>query len=460
MNTSFVIGIDPGKYFFSTTLLEGDGTVRWKGREYEMNREGFNRLTTAFPGPNITIGVEASGRIDENLMAWLRQWVAATQGQARLIRVNPGQSARFGTAKPRRDRTDTSDAWQVAEYTRVYGSQLPSFEQDSQAQSLARRVSERKRLVEDATALKNRLHDQLIVCFPEFTKIFKDPFAVLARAVLRQVPTAAAARTRKPLSLARIQPSRRSPSLGVERARQLIELAQQSVASADAVDGEAVLYLLDQLDLIENRVGRIDASIRDYIQQDEKIPSTQKAAVSPSSTTPSPDERPRVSHQIRLADTLPGIGLVAAADLVLGSRGLDRFHSGKALAAQWAVCPQRVQTGISYNKSHLTQRGDHQRRSMLYLSTQTACNFDAAFAFHKWRAMRAGQDPQQAVCTCMNRMTRVLHQVVMSNRPYDVNHMIAQIQIHHAGLWKTFLHEQAGNKRIWKKVDRKWLKAA
>lgn len=455
MHTSFVVGIDPAKYFFSAALLEREGAVRWKGRQFEMTREGFARLTAALPGPSVTIGVEASGRMDENLMAWLSQWLAATQAQGRLIRVNPGQSARFGTAKPRRDHTDTSDAWQVAEYTRVYGAQLPTFEQDPKAQVMARRVSERKRLVEDATALKNRIQDALIICFPEFTQLFKDPFAVMARAVLRQVPTAAHAQTRKPLSLARIQPSRRAASLGIERARRLIALAQGSFASAELADGKSLLHLLDQLELIERRVEEIDQEILHYVQDHEEMTSLRaKADPSPETT------RPTLSRQIRLADSLPGIGWVAAADLVFGSRGLDRFPSGKALAAQWAVCPERIETGISYKKSHLTQRGDHQRRSMVYLSAQTACQYDAAFAFHKWRARKAGQDPQQAVCTCMNRLTRVLHAVVMSNRPYDVNQMIAQIQIHHAHLWKTFVTEHSGNRKLWKKVDPKWLKAA
>ena len=143
------------------------------------------------------------------------------------------------------------------------------------------------------------------------------------------------------------------------------------------------------------------------------------------------------ARQIQLLDSIPGIATVAASTLVLGTRGLARFDSGSALAAQWASCPERTQTGTSLDKTRLTARGDHKRRAMLYLSVQVACMYDPAFAFHKWRMIQAGLCPQQAVCAVMNRMARVAWALVAKNQTYDVNYMVGQIQIHHAELWKS-----------------------
>ncbi len=446
MENSFVLGIDPGKSFFSASLLATSGPTQWKGRRFDMSREGLESLATELPAGRLTIGVEASGRYDDNLLAWLVQWTRSCgRGQKpHLIRVNPGQSARFAGPRPRRDLTDGSDSAHVAEFTRVYAGQLEAFEQDRQAQGMARLISERQHLGEDVTVLKNRFHEQLLVCFPEFTRVFEDPLSALAREVLRQGPTARHMARRQALALARVKAGRRGRSLGVERARQLIAGAQESIASAtEDFDGESLLYLLDQLESVEKRQARIEAEVAAWVQAQKEQPA---------------GPRPGIARQIELADSVPGIALVSAAYLVLQTAGIGRFTSGKALAAQWASCPERVETGTSLKKAHLTCRGDHKSRAMLYLSAQILCQSDAAFAFHKWRLIRRGLTPQQAVCACMNRLGRVLWTMVAHDTPYDVNRMLEQIQIHHRELWKTFVKEHTNAKRIWKKVDTQWRK--
>jgi transposase len=447
MENSFVLGIDPGKSSFSASLLEISGAAQWKGKEFEMSRQGFESLTQQLPAGRLTIGIEASGRYDDNLLTWMGGWARSCGGehQPRLLRINPGQSSRFAGARPRRNLTDGTDSAHVAEFTRVYAEQLDNFEQDPEAQGMARLMSERQHLGEDVTVLKNRFHEQLHICFPEFTRVFRDPLGALARQVVREGPTAPVMARRQALALARVKPGRRSRSLGVDRARQLIALAKRSIASAtEDFDGEALLSLLDRLELLEKRQATIEARVASYVE-------SQKTSRHPIAG---------FARQIELVDGVPGIGLVGAAYLVLRAAGLGRFTSGKALAAQWAVCPERVETGTSLKKSHLTCRGDHKSRAMLYLDTQMVCQNNAAFAFHKWRLVKGGLTEQQATCACMNRLARVLWSMVAHNCPYDVNRMLEQIQIHHSELWKTFVKEHAKAKKIWKKVAPKWRETA
>lgn len=450
MNASFVLGIDPGKSFFVATLLASKGERVWKARQFDMSRDGFDSLLSELPAGDLTIGVEASGRIDDNLMAWLRQWASTTrERKVTVIRVNPGQSARFGGPKPRRDQTDGSDSAHIAEYTRVYADQLEAFKDNPEVQSMVRLISERQRLSEEVAATKNRIHEQLLVCFPEFTKVFSEPFAKLAVAVLRQAPTARCAARRRALSLARVKVDRQGYSLGVDRARRLIALAQRSIASARGEQDElAMVFLLDQLELLDKRLASIKQTFANYVQKAEG-----------ESTTPGPNGA-SAARQIQLLDSAPGMGLVAAATLVLGSRGIARFQSAKAMSAQWASCPERIQTGTSIDKTRLTARGDHKRRAMLYLSTQIACMYDPAFAFHKWRMIQNGLCPQQAICAAMNRMARVAWALVAHNKEYDVNRMIDQIRIHHVELWKTFVRLHRENRTLWKKVEPRYLKTA
>jgi len=449
MKASFVLGIDPGKSFFAATLVHSTGERVWKGRQFDMSRGGFESLKSALPEGDFTIGVEASGRIDDNLIAWLGEWMSTCRDRKiKLIRVNPGQSARFGGPNPRRDQTDGSDSDHIAEFTRVYERRLKAFDYDPKAQAMTRLISERQRLVEDLVATKNRIHEQVLVCFPEFTQIFPDPFAKLARAVLSEIPTARGAARRQALSLARVKPGRRGRSLGVDQAQKLILLAKRSIASAgEDDDAEAMVFLLDQLELLEKRLANIERTLVACVQQAK-------------AETETPEEGVSAARQVELLDSIPGIAIVSAATLVLGTRGIARFVSGKALAAQWASCPERIQTGTSLNKTRLTARGDHKKRAMLYLVTQSACNCDPAFAFHKWRMIQHGLCPQQAVCAAMNRMARVIWALVARNQTYNVNRMLKQIRIHHADLWKTFVDQHQADRALWKNVDPEHKKIA
>jgi transposase len=450
MNASFVLGIDPGKSFFAATLMHATGERIWKGQEFDMSRDGFDELRSSLPHGDLTVGIEASGRIDDNLLAWFSRWKSSCRDrEIKVIRVNPGQSARFGGPKPRRDQTDGSDSDHIAEFTRVYADRLEAFVHDPKAQVMTRLINERQHLVEDLAATKNRIREQLLVCFPEFTQIFVDPFAKLARAVLRKAPTARQTAQRRPLSLARVSAGRKERSLGIEQAHKLIQLAKRSIASAgENHDSAAMVFLLDQLDLLEKRLANMAETLTAYAAQ-------AKDEVGPAGV-----QEVSAARQVQLLDSIPGIAIVAASTLVLGTRGLARFASGSALAAQWASCPERIQTGTSLDKTRLTARGDHKRRAMLYLSTQIACMYDPAFAFHKWRMEQRGLCPQQAVCAAMNRMARVAWALVAKNQTYDVNLMISQIQIHHAELWKTFVRLNLNNRTLWKKVSLKYKKIA
>ncbi len=440
MNTSFVLGIDPGKSFFAATLMHSTGERIWKAREFDMSRDGFDTLRSSLPDGDLTVGIEASGRIDDNLLAWFGCWKSCCRDRKiKVIRVNPGQSARFGGPKPRRDQTDGSDSDHIGEFTRVYANRLEAFAHDPQAQAMTRLINERQHRVEELAATKNRIHEQLLVCFPEFTQMFVDPFAKLARAVLRQAPTARHAAKRRSLSLARVKAGQKERSLGKERAQNLIQLAKRSIGSAgEDNDAAAMIFLLDQLELLEKRLADIEETLAVY------------AAQAKHEVGPAGEQGVSAARQIELLDSIPGIG----------TRGLARFDSGSALAAQWASCPERTQTGTSLDKTRLTARGDHKRRAMLYLATQIACMYDPAFAFHKWRMIQRGLCPQQAVCAAMNRMARVAWALVATNQNYDVNLMIAQIQIHHAELWKTFVRLHQNNGTLWKKVELKYKKIA
>ncbi len=446
MSDSFTLGIDPAKVKFTALLLGPGGRAIGRAVDYSSDRDGFDDLLAFLrlhlgDGDRLMVGVEASGNLDGNLVAWLgalrESFVVTT------MRLDPAQVAHFSGARPIRGKTDRADARRIARFTRTYGERLAAFECDGPAQAMARLVNERAALVEQAVAVQNRLQDRLVLCFPEFIKVFAMPCKPLALAALEKMPTAAHGARRRVSTLARAQAG--GHRVGEKRAAQLAELARESIASATCdFDAEAMLELIGQLRRLRERIDRIEKHLAGYAQEAASARAEQPASES-------------IGRQINLVESVRGIGLVGASVVVLRCRGLARFSRAKALAAQLGTCPDRDQTGSSRERSHLTYRGDRRTRSTLYLVTQTTIWFDPGLAFLKWRMVRAGKTPKQAICACMNRMARILWTMVRDDAPYDPLRAIGQARIHFPSLWKTFVQEKRACGKLWKNIPKNIL---
>ena len=457
---SFTLGVDPSKKKLDVALVTVEGERVELEPSWPMSREGFEALRGALEGrleagDQLVVGVEATAALDDNFLVWLQAWRAPFE--VVVLRLNPAQRAKFVGPKPIRGKTDAVDArWRIAEFTRVYAAQLHAFVHDEEAQAMQRLVHERQWLGQEAAAVKNRLQDRLVICFPEFASVFAQPCGPLAQAVLGRAPTARHAAAARESVLAAVRARRGGPPCGPQRARCLRQAARQSIASATAdTDAEAIRFLLTQLQQIQDRQQALEAHLEAYARR------LQDPA--PAAQAPAPDEPPApapIPEQLRLLDSIRGVDIVGAATVVLRSGGLGRFTSAKAFAAQLGACPDRIQTGSSRDSSRLTSCGDRRTRCILYMTAQAACNFDPVFAFHKWRLIRSGRKPKQAVCAAMHRMARLMFALVRTRRTYDVNRALEQVVIHHRKLWITFLAHAQNNRKLWKGVDEKWRKIA
>jgi transposase len=440
MNPSLVPGLDRAKRNFTACLFGASGRAPRAPGDYPADRAGMEALLARLrpfraAGARLVVGIEASASLDDNLLAFFDSAAARADGPLTLLRLDAAQVAGFRGPRPVRGKTDKTDARRTARFTLTFAAELDAFEADPQAQAMLRLVNERATLVEESVALKNRLQDRLIIAFPEFERVFPDPCSEFALHVLSQVPTAAHCARKRPATLAAMRARKGGHCVGPERAAKLLALARRSVASAVSEDdAETIQYLVQRLTHNARRIARIAQRLGDWIGQ---APAAAPAPASPE--TPAPLSVP---EQIRLADSLPGFAAVGAATIVLRCRGIARFPTGKALAAQLGACPDRNQTGASEKPGRLTHRGDRRTRAVLYLLALTACRHDPAMAFHQWRLLGKGLTKKQAVCAQMNRLARILQAVIRTRTPYDPARAAATARARHPDLWK--IREQAG----------------
>jgi transposase len=233
--------------------------------------------------------------------------------------------------------------------------------------------------------------------------------------------------------------------VGAERARAIQALARTSIASACTdTDAATIVRLVERIRMLLDQERQIGDQLERFAAQQ---PPAQPATSARASAHDAPDPgradetgaQADIARQIRVANSMPGIGLLSASTIVLRCGGVRRYTSAKAFAAQMGACPERNQTGSTRDTARLTRRGDRRARAILFLCVMAACRTDPAMRFHQWRLRRAGLTPKQALCACMNRHAKLLWHLVTTNTDYDPQRSILNAQKHHPKLWKTFV---------------------
>lgn len=434
---TYYLGVDPAKHKATFCLVDAHGKVVIAPLDAPADRQGFDLVTSSLTAvlraeDHLMVGVESTAALDDNWLAYFH--ALGAHCPVSVLRLDPAQVKAFSGAKPVRAKTDRADARRIAGFVRQYADELPRFEHNPRYDAMLIVLSEREGIVAELTRLKNRLRDRLVLAFPELPALIGNPYAPRALALLEHMPTAAAVARHHVATIARIKgPGKGARQIGEQLAAKLREAAKSSVASQHGVVIDAVIRrLASAIQFQSDQLKECNAVVDDYVASGRA--DTPRAPQGEEPAAP-----PTMERQCALLATLPGVGNVVATTVVLRSRGLRRFRSAKALCAQLAAHPMRTQTGTSKDSAALARRGDRRARPALFLACMIATHRDKAFAFYKWHHEASGQTPKQAICSVMNRMTRLMWTLVRDNKPYDQTIMVANIERHHPAAWQKFL---------------------
>src|SRR5215469_5927573 len=164
----YVVGIDVAKQTpVVCALAAPGGAIRLKPSQIEASVEGYARVQgwlQSWAGPEaILIGMEATGTLWEPLYDTL------TQAGYQVLLLNPRQTASWAARLGLRAKTDGSDAHTLARGL-LAGLARASTLPAETVQALRTLTRARRDLVQTRTAARQRLHDELVVLFPEFVR--------------------------------------------------------------------------------------------------------------------------------------------------------------------------------------------------------------------------------------------------------------------------------------------------
>jgi transposase len=189
----------------------------------------------------------------------------------------------------------------------------------------------RETLVKMRTALKNRVHRQLVLCNVKLGSVFTDCFGKKGRHILEALLGGT------PLESILEDKKLR---LGEDRKRKLREAVKNEL---DPLSVEAIRRNLEMIDFLDGQIRIVEARLG--------------------------EQGSRWKKQLRLIASIPGVG-VLSAHLVLSEIGdIEDFETGEQLASYFGIVPFVSESGGKPFTGHITKHGSpHMRRVLIQIA--------------------------------------------------------------------------------------------
>ena len=385
------VGIDAAKEIHWVTAVTQDGRIVLD-RKVDNTAADIARLAaelTALEGERL-IGVDLYGGLATLLSAML---LAAGE---RLLHV-PGLAvnrARQGSVGGQA-KSDPKDARVIADQLRLRPTDFrPIALADEPLAELRLLVGRRGDLVVDQTRRISRMRYLLNTIHPDLERTLDltnaGPLLLLARYV-----TAAEIRTAKPKAMARYLRTKavRNPETLAEAAYAAALAHPNLKLPAEAVTASLIRDMAEEAIACRARLTAIDRKLAELVQAH-------------------PDGA--------LIRSLPGMGVILAAEFLAQAGDISRFRSAAALASAAGLAPVLRQSG----KSRRLQRpgyANNKLKRVFYQSAFCSLADPLSRAFYD-RKRREGKRHHQAIIALARRRIDVLWAVINSRQPFSRDH--------------------------------------
>lgn len=381
------VGIDAGKAHHWAVVVDDTGATVWSRKI--VNDES---AILAALGEIIGLADEVSWAVDISgtASALLLALLAAHGQQAVYV---PGRTVnRMSGAYRGEAKTDARDAYVIAETSRVRKDFAVIDVPAQLAADLALLTSHRADLVADRVRLINRLRDVLTGISPALERAFDYSAHKGALVLLTGFQTPAAIRRRGQTRLTAWLTNRKVRTADTVAATAITAAqTQHTTLPGEQIAAGIVAELARQILTLDDRLKKIENQIRDTFR----------------------------SHpQAEIIESLPGIGPILGAELVVAAGDLTAYADAGHLASAAGLVPVPRDSGRRTGNLHRPQRYSRRLRRVFYLSAQTSIIRDGPNRDFYLKKRGQGLKHIQAVIALARRRVDVLWALLRDNRPF------------------------------------------
>ena len=332
-------------------------------------------------GVKRNIGLEATGVYGENLTNFLMR------NGFEVTTFNPlTVKKQLSATTLRKTKTDKSDAKFLATMLARgnYKPDVPVLYHISELKSLSRR---RFLTVKKRSGAKNIAKALLTKLFPEYLKIFTDTFGTTSMAILRNYPSAKEIAACRPSSLSKILKSSSKGRFGIDKAKEIINIAKNSIGKYSAADALSLSLTLEEIDFFSKQIDRIEKEIHIIFKEN-----------------PSP------------ILSIPGVGEVLGAMIISEIGNIQRFSNHNKLLAFAGLEPSISESGKRNSSSgSMVKRGSPYLRWAIMWAARTVPRYSQTFAKYFDKKSDEGKHFNVAVSHVAKKLIRVIFSLEKNN---------------------------------------------
>ncbi|BAJ26632.1 MULTISPECIES: IS110 family transposase [Kitasatospora] len=378
-------GVDAGKGHHWAAVVDGAGTTLWSKKVDNDESAILTALGEILElADEVRWAVDICGTASALLLAML-----AAHGQ-QVVYV-PGRTVnRMSGAYRGEAKTDARDAYVIAETAR-HRRDFTTIDVPAQlAADLALLTSHRSDLVADRVRMINRLRDVLTGVFPALERAFDYSAHKGALVLLTGYQTPAALRGRGPARLTAWLAKRgvRNPGTVASVAAEAAA-AQHTVLPGEDVAAAIVADLATQILALDERIKRVDKQIAEVF---------------------------RTHPQAGIIESMPGIGPILGAELVVAAGDLAAYADAGHLASAAGLVPVPRDSGRRTGNMHRPKRYSRRLRRVFYMSAQTSIVNDGPNRDFYLKKRAEGCRHVQAVIALARRRVSVLWALLRDGR--------------------------------------------
>lgn len=405
MSSTLYVGIDVSARSNAVCCMASDGTDL-SHYSVDNNLPGARQLVESllqlherYPFESLVIGLEATGQYGYHLHQFLLQEPSLQPLNPQVHLFNPKLVSGFKKAYPSLPKTDTIDAWVIADRLRFGRLPAPGVP-DERYQALQRLTRTRHHLVKELMREKQRALDAL---FLQFSGLVQDkPVSNLFGATILSLVDAGlctetlAAMPLEELVQRVVQSSRNRFDDPQAVAQALQKAARSSYRLPKAMADPVNFVLATHLSIIrtlEKQIAEIDRAIEPILAT---IPNT--------------------------LSSVKGLGPVLIAGLIAEIGDIHRFPGHPALAKHAGLAWSKHQSGqFTAQDTHLIHSGN---RYLRYYLIEAACRLavhDAEFRryYQRKKAESKTHAHKRALALTARKLVRLVDRLLRSGRLYQ-----------------------------------------
>lgn len=128
---------------------------------------------------------------------------------------------------------------------------------------------------------------------------------------------------------------------------------------------------------------------------------------------------PTIGPMATLAMTVPGVGFLLTANLLVLTQGFTTPFDAKKLASHAGICPFEHQSGSSvYKKPRSRHYGPTRLRKLLYLAAMSLRTHNKAFKEYFLRKVAEGKSGRLVLNNISNKVLKIIFAVIRSKKPF------------------------------------------